>query len=464
MTNAEDKKNIIVVVLILIIMLGVLFFAKSCNRQEFYTDEDKQNVTDSNTNNNQDTDIKDNDQQTGSTNTNSKPATNKTEINYTPVVKEEILDDEQIETDIPTEDIEEKMEAPVISILDSYTVSINDASFLLPDVSGVDGKGIPYTVNMTYSFRSLYDLEYRPTDSFTTSILGSYKIVYIVTNSDLVSSMKEITVDVVDNESPVIEAIIEEYDPESGLTSFIPVATNSIVNKLVKFTFSDNDMVSYAEYYKAKYENIGGEDTIEQEALQDIIPIDLQQELTLNEDGEYHVRAYDESGNVTEYIVTIDFTNPVFDVTYTKTNGSTIVTITSNEEIKPVEGFELSEDKKVLTKTIQEMAHLDVKITDLAGNEVTLPLDIEVEKTILEVLQNGNVTTSSALNTNDGDITLRVISNVPYTITYKINGLGDYTYAGEKLTLNGYYEISVVSNGVVVQTDEFDISNVVVGD
>ena len=39
MINAEDKKNIVVVVLILIVLLGSLFFVRSCNQKEFIDEE-----------------------------------------------------------------------------------------------------------------------------------------------------------------------------------------------------------------------------------------------------------------------------------------------------------------------------------------------------------------------------------------------------------------------------------------
>ena len=55
----------------------------------------------------------------------------------------------------------------------------------------------------------------------------------------------------------------------------------------------------------------------------------------------------------------------------TLTNTDVTVTIKVNEELKPVEGWTLSEDKKSISKVFTENTKGSVVISDLAGNEVT---------------------------------------------------------------------------------------------
>ena len=456
MINAEDKKNIVVVVLILIVLLGSLFFVKSCNRKEFIDEEpsEQEKLPDDNE--------EEPDQETG-------------EEENTDVEEElpEEMNNPVIPTVIPSpkppEKEEEEALPPVVSIPDNVVLSLHDENFVLPTVGGVDEKGIPLRVEISYYFKVLNAVDYSPVFAFSTDQVGTYKIVYRVTNSSSLTTVKEMIVEIIDNEAPTIEGMIEEYDPESGLTSFIPVTNGSLINQMIKIRFKDNDQVSYAEYYKEiEPEDIGiPDDTIEEEPLPEVIPIDPTQELVLYEDGEYHVRAYDESGNITEYVVTIDCTNPVISVTYTKKTNATTVQITSDEELQPVEGWVLSEDQKVLTKEYTVDTEEIVSLFDLAGNQVDIPILVEVDYARVQVYQDGKLTTSDALNIVDGDITIHVESNLDdYQVIYTIDGGVEQIYQeGDLLTTAGSYSVSIYSmDGTLYDTIEFFISTDLGGD
>ena len=456
MINAEDKKNIVVVVLILIVLLGSLFFVKSCNRKEFIDEEpsEQEKLPDDNE--------EEPDQETG-------------EEENTDVEEElpEEMNNPVIPTVIPSpkppEKEEEEALPPVVSIPDNVVLSLHDENFVLPTVGGVDEKGIPLRVEISYYFKVLNAVDYSPVFAFSTDQVGTYKIVYRVTNSSSLTTVKEMIVEIIDNEAPTIEGMIEEYDPENGLTSFIPVTNGSLINQMIKIRFKDNDQVSYAEYYKEiEPEDIGmPDDTIEEEPLPEVIPIDPTQELVLYEDGEYHVRAYDESGNITEYVVTIDCTNPVISVTYTKKTNATTVQITSDEELQPVEGWVLSEDQKVLTKEYTVDTEEIVSLFDLAGNQVDIPILVEVDYARVQVYQDGKLTTSDALNIVDGDITIYVESNLDdYQVIYTIDGGVEQIYQeGDLLTTAGSYSVSIYSmDGTLYDTIEFFISTDLGGD
>lgn len=69
--------------------------------------------------------------------------------------------------------------------------------------------------------------------------------------------------------------------------------------------------------------------------------------------------------------LTRDSNSPVCNVDYSKeemTNENVTITITSNKEIEQVSGFELSEDKKILTKEVSKNENGMIKVRDLSGN------------------------------------------------------------------------------------------------
>ena len=81
----------------------------------------------------------------------------------------------------------------------------------------------------------------------------------------------------------------------------------------------------------------------------------------------------------------IDEISPILKIDYSNENltkENVLVTITANEEVQEVEGWELSEDKKVLTKEYDENARETITIRDLAGNETEASIEINnIDKT-----------------------------------------------------------------------------------
>ena len=246
------------------------------------------------------------------------------------------------------------------------------------------------------------------------------------------------------------------------------IAINPGTNEFIGGTIEEQTNQKIEYYKEIELEDIEMPDgTIEEEPLPEVIPIDPTQELVLYEDGEYHVRAYDESGNITEYVVTIDCTNPVISVTYTKKTNATTVQITSDEELQPVEGWVLSEDQKVLTKEYTVDTEEIVSLFDLAGNQVDIPILVEVDYARVQVYQDGKLTTSDALNIVDGDITIYVESNLDdYQVIYTIDGGVEQIYQeGDLLTTAGSYSVSIYSmDGTLYDTIEFFISTDLGGD
>ncbi len=75
----------------------------------------------------------------------------------------------------------------------------------------------------------------------------------------------------------------------------------------------------------------------------------------------------------------IDKVAPVVTTKYSEknlTNKNVTVTLTGNEQLKPITGWTLSQDKKTLTKIYQKNASETVTVSDLAGNTVDKKIEI----------------------------------------------------------------------------------------
>ena len=114
---------------------------------------------------------------------------------------------------------------------------------------------------------------------------------------------------------------------------------------------------------------------------------------TLSEDKKVLTKEYKENiqetivvkdlaGNETEVninINNIDKVAPNVKVEYSTeelTRENVVVRITSNEEIQEIEGWEISEDKKVLTREYSENIEETVIVKDIAGNEKEVEIEI----------------------------------------------------------------------------------------
>lgn len=157
---------------------------------------------------------------------------------------------------------------------------------------------------------------------------------------------------------------------------------------------------------------------------------------TVSQNGTYTVFVKDNMGNTSTSSITvanIDKTAPTGTVTYdvtTPTKGNVTVTITSNEELQGVTGWNLSANKKVLTKTYSEKKTEKVIIKDLAGNtkEVTVTVNnIDKQAPIL------NINYSNKFTTTD-DITVTITANE------EIAGIAGWTLSQNKRALVKTYK------------------------
>lgn len=427
MLNLDDKKKIAVTVLLLIIVIGSLAFIKGFNKKQFIDDLPQ---TEQDTNN---------------------PSQSSDKLDESDNVINNV-----VEYKNTYEKNEEIPKLPDLDFETNYQVELGSTEFTLPEVIG-DNDCL--TIELKYYFKAYLSNDFIETNSLTYDKLGTYKVTYIVSNCYNQTIKKDIYIEVIDQTAPKIEGFIEEYDENTEIISYIPVNTNSIINKPIKIVFSDNDSVSYAEYYKAIYENNNSGNTIEEENMMQVIDIDLNNDFYLYEDGEYHIRAYDNSGNYQEYIITIDRTNPVSEVTYTRLSTNQIlVTIKLDEKVKEVPGFTLSEDEKILTKIYSNNTLEDITISDLAGNTIIVPIKVDQILTV-KLIQNDLETNSTQLNLNDGNISVIVEGNSTYSISYTLNNnVYDNYISGTNIISDGHYDF-IITSDMGIFNISFDVSS-----
>ncbi len=439
MLNKNDKKNILVIILVLIAILGVFGFTRACGRMKDEKGPEIPSVEDT---------------QTPSDN---EPSIEENEEIEDPGQSEDVSISNPTYDEVVEEEEEENM-YPVIDIVETYYyVSLGD-DFTIPQLEALDETGNNLKISITYSFKSLDSSEFIPTLEFSTKELGIYKITYYVENVYHYVSTKDIYVEIIDTKEPTAEGIVSKYNDLEGITEFVAVPSGSIINTDIDISFSDNDMVTYVEYYDANLDNSIGGDTIEQEAMPNVIEVDPNSILTLTEEGEYHIRIQDRSGNISEYVVTIDKTESVVNVEYEQiSEEEVLVTITSDEEMNEKEGFILSSDKKVLTKVYSLNILEDITLKDLAGNEIVIHLEYQGLK--VEVTQNDIATTNRTLNKNDGDIKVVLTGKNQIGVTYTVDDGVETTYtSGDILTQEGNYKFQINHDGYE-RILEFSISS-----
>lgn len=159
--------------------------------------------------------------------------------------------------------------------------------------------------------------------------------------------------------------------------------------------------------------------------------------LNVNNDGIYylHILSIDKAGNETDTVkeIKVDTTSPEYTVAYSKTtitNENVVVTVTANEELKAISGWNLSSDKKVLTKTFSANTNTSITISDIFGN--TSKVDITITN-IDRKVPNASIEYSTTSQTTD---------SVAVTIKAdeKIVGTKGWILSSDELTLTKTFD------------------------
>lgn len=159
--------------------------------------------------------------------------------------------------------------------------------------------------------------------------------------------------------------------------------------------------------------------------------------LNVNNDGIYylHILSIDKAGNETDTVkeIKVDTTSPEYTVAYSKTtitNENVVVTVTANEELRAVSGWDLSSDKKVLTKTFSANTNTSITIADLLGN--TSKVDITITN-IDRKVPNASVEYSTTSQTTDSVV-------VTIKADEKIVGTEGWILSSDELTLTKTFD------------------------
>lgn len=210
----------------------------------------------------------------------------------------------------------------------------------------------------------------------------SHTGIYTLTATDKAGNTITRTFEI-DKNAPVIEGVTDEKLYNTDVT---PIITDK-ENNLSTITLNGKDYVSGT---------------------------------AITEDGTYELVAKDLAGNEEKVSFTIDKT--AAELSYklssdefnnNRTNKDVTVTITSNEPLQAVKDWEISEDKKVLTKVFSANTTETLKVYDLAGNESSITYTVkDISKTIPE---QKSITYSITEMTN-GTVTVTIDATKPILV------------------------------------------------
>ena len=134
---------------------------------------------------------------------------------------------------------------------------------------------------------------------------------------------------------------------------------------------------------------------------------DGSNEYVFEENGTFTFEYIDSEGNSSQNIARvtwIDKEGPQINIHYeTINNGKAVkVTIQANEELKPIEGWTLSEDRLSISKTFDENQTETIQLSDLAGNIVETTINVQnIEQPGDENQNNESTTNTITGNTNN---------------------------------------------------------------
>ena len=169
----------------------------------------------------------------------------------------------------------------------------------------------------------------------------------------------------IDETPPIVEIIYSTKNPTKENVT-VTIRANEEIQEVEGWTLSENKRVLTKEYDQ-----------------------NVTEEITIKDIAENETQVNIEIAN-------IDKEAPDIKVEYSTKNPTkenVTVTITSNEEIQELEGWNLSEDKRVLTKEYTQNTEEEITIKDLAGNETQVSIEINnIEETVIgDINQDGKI-------------------------------------------------------------------------
>lgn len=223
-------------------------------------------------------------------------------------------------------------------------VSIEDIMATVTDNVDETSKLVPYKADLLIGTKEENIYNYDFSNGFKTNYVGRYNLYYEykdkagnISTAGMMIVMKDTTV-------PEVKVDIRK---DKGITDIVASDATNLSFKI----YRDNKVVhsfnSGVNYKRFSIDWLG--------------------------DGKYTVEVTDKGGNTKAVEATIDHTKPgKVSTSYSPkeeiTEGPVTVTIRVNEQILPIEGWTLSEDKKAISKSFNKNINGNVVISDLAGN------------------------------------------------------------------------------------------------
>ena len=223
-------------------------------------------------------------------------------------------------------------------------VSIEDIMATVTDNVNETSKLAPYKADLLIGTKEENIYNYDFSNGFKTNYVGRYNLYYEykdkagnISTAGMMIVMKDTTV-------PEVKVDIRK---DKGITDIVASDATNLSFKI----YRDNKVVhsfnSGVNYKRFSIDWLG--------------------------DGKYTVEVTDKGRNTKAVEATIDHTKPgKVSTSYSSkgeiTEGPVTVTIRVNEQILPIEGWTLSEDKKAISKSFDKNINGNVVISDLAGN------------------------------------------------------------------------------------------------
>ena len=247
-------------------------------------------------------------------------------------------------------------------------VSIEDIMATVTDNVDETSKLVPYKADLLIGTKEENIYNYDFSNGFKTNYVGRYNLYYEykdkagnISTAGMMIVMKDTTV-------PEVKVDIRK---DKGITDIVASDATNLSFKI----YRDNKVVrsfnSGVNYKRFSIDWLG--------------------------DGKYTVEATDKGGNKKAVEATIDHTKPgKVSTSYSPkeeiTEGPVTVTIRVNEQILPIEGWTLSEDKKAISKSFDKNINGNVVISDLAGNTDKIYYSIEniADKMTIEDITNAS--------------------------------------------------------------------------
>ena len=252
-------------------------------------------------------------------------------------------------------------------------------------------------------------------------------------------------------------------DEEGPTATFTPNGSNNPKKGYtVKVNVKDNQEIVGIDEKSLKYLWTQGEKIPTKESF--VESLKNGQSITKNTgDGIWYLWVYAKDNLDNEKITksegfTFDNTLPNVNIEYnTKLPAkSVVVTIKANEEIQELEGWTLSEDKKVLTKEYRENIQETIIVKDLAGNETKVNIDIN---NIDKVAPNVKVEYSTEELTRE-NVVVRITSDE------EMQGIEGWEISEDKKVLTREYSENIEETVIVKDIAgnekevEIEISNI----